>query len=343
MKKILFLTLFFSLLMPALVLANNSMPDIKNPTDNINFPDLKFEDAQVSGQPGDYTISTPWTGNYVEALYAWGIGILGVLSVLTIAIGGVIWVTSGGNKSRVTEAKSWIGSSLLGLTLGLSSYLILTTINPDLGGVGWISISNVEPKDPGDYKYSTEDYSNSVYNQGSSGQPFSLPDGKFPKPTDKSMPGMVNFYLNDVTIQYVDKNDQLLQEKRGRVYGGVPYSDCSDFAARLASIGGFNKINGEGTTATLFISANNNRQLITDIDALERDKLIKVGDVIGYNDGNEGHVLTYIGNGQLIECGGDPNFKGINKSGCVRTVELKSRLSGYLTGKNPKKLYYINR
>ncbi|MFH0840624.1 MAG: hypothetical protein V1865_01385 [bacterium] len=331
--------------MPILVLANTSLPQLENPVDNINMPNLKFEDAQVSGGPGDYVIHTPWTGNYIESLYGWGVGVIAILSVLTIAIGGVIWVTAAGNQGRITEAKSWIGSSLLGLTLALSSYLILTTINPDLGGVGWISISNVEAVDPGDYTYNTTaSYNNSPYGKGTPGQPFPLPDGKFPSPASRDMTSMVNFYLNDVTIQYVSKNDPLIKEKRGRVYGGIAYSDCSAFAAHLAAAGGYNKIDGEGTTQGLFVTGNNNRQEITDIDDLERKNLIKIGDVVGYNDGGVGHTMTYIGNGQLIECTSDDNENSfIGKNGAIRTSNLKNRLSGYLTGKNRKKLYYINR
>ena len=324
--------------MPILVLANTTMPKINNPTNNINLPNLNLGQAQVSGSPGNYSISTPWAGNYVESLYSWAMGIIFILAALTIAIGGVIWVTAAGNQGRIKEAKSWIGSSLLGVSLALSAYLILTTINPDLGGVGWISVGYIEPVDPGGYNYSTvQGYSNSPYAQGKTGAPFNLPNGGFPVPQQRDMNSIVDFYLHKTNIQYVKATDPEIRLKRGKVYQGTAYSDCSDFAARIASVGGYNKIDGEGTTRGLFINGNNNRQLVTDVNTLESH--LNVGDVVGYNNGHIGHVMTYIGNGRLIECGGDSRNSIIEQNGSIKVVDLKKRLSQY----RKTQLYYINR
>jgi len=71
-------------------------------------------------------------GKFIQGIYQYGIGIIGILAVVGLMIGGTIWTISGGNKTRVEEAKSWIVSSLTGLILALTSYMILTTINPDL-------------------------------------------------------------------------------------------------------------------------------------------------------------------------------------------------------------------
>ena len=70
--------------------------------------------------------------DFIDGLYKYSIGLIGILAGLGIAIAGVIWVTAAGNDSKIKEAKSWIGSSLLGLTLALLSFLILGTINPEL-------------------------------------------------------------------------------------------------------------------------------------------------------------------------------------------------------------------
>lgn len=69
---------------------------------------------------------------YVEAIYKYAIGIIGILATVVMMWGGVVWITAGGNTERISNAKSWIGASLTGLVLALASYTILYTINPNL-------------------------------------------------------------------------------------------------------------------------------------------------------------------------------------------------------------------
>jgi len=71
-------------------------------------------------------------GNYIEAIYKYAIGIVGILATVVMMWGGVIWITAGGNTERISSAKSWISASLTGLVLALASYTILYTINPNL-------------------------------------------------------------------------------------------------------------------------------------------------------------------------------------------------------------------
>jgi len=71
-------------------------------------------------------------GNYIKAIYNYGIGIAGILAVVVIMIGGVVWLTAGGNTNKVESAKQWIGGALSGLVLVLTSYMLLYQINPNL-------------------------------------------------------------------------------------------------------------------------------------------------------------------------------------------------------------------
>ena len=59
-------------------------------------------------------------------------------------IGGVIWITAGGNASRIGEAKAWIGGALMGLVLALSSYTILYQINAEATKIKPIVYTKVE-------------------------------------------------------------------------------------------------------------------------------------------------------------------------------------------------------
>ena len=69
---------------------------------------------------------------YFKYIYQIGLGIVGIIALITIVIGGVMYMTSAGNISQKSEAKDRITSAMLGLILALGAYLILYTINPDL-------------------------------------------------------------------------------------------------------------------------------------------------------------------------------------------------------------------
>jgi len=95
-----------------------------------------FKPAQESNG----TLTIDWIGEYINAIYKYAIGIVGILAAVVLMIGGVIWITAGGNQTRVGEAKAWIGASLTGLVLALGSFLILQTVNPKLVEIKPISV-----------------------------------------------------------------------------------------------------------------------------------------------------------------------------------------------------------
>ena len=51
-------------------------------------------------------------------------GLLGIAAVVIILIGGFKWMTAGGNEEQGGEAKKWIYSGVIGLTIILSAYAI---------------------------------------------------------------------------------------------------------------------------------------------------------------------------------------------------------------------------
>ncbi len=71
-------------------------------------------------------------GLYIKAIYKYAIVVIALLAVITMMFGGILWITAAGSPDRVTEAKSWIGSSITGLVLALLSYIILYNVNPNL-------------------------------------------------------------------------------------------------------------------------------------------------------------------------------------------------------------------
>lgn len=88
----------------------------------------------------------PSAPDFIAWLYKFALGSVGALGVLTIAWGGIKYITSRGNPSLQTDAKEWIWNAILGIALLVGSFLILFTINPNLTRLGVPDIEGiVEP------------------------------------------------------------------------------------------------------------------------------------------------------------------------------------------------------
>lgn len=69
---------------------------------------------------------------YVIAFYNFSISAGILIATVLIMIGGMIWVTSAGNSSRVELAKSYIIDSIIGVILLIGAVVILRLVNPAL-------------------------------------------------------------------------------------------------------------------------------------------------------------------------------------------------------------------
>ncbi len=68
---------------------------------------------------------------YIRYIYLLGLGLIGIAALGSLVYGGLMYMLSGTVTSK-EEAKSWIKGAISGLVLGMTAYLILNTINPDL-------------------------------------------------------------------------------------------------------------------------------------------------------------------------------------------------------------------
>lgn len=135
--KILFLSLFLLQLLGLAVLL--VLPQLSQAAD------IKFTPQVSIGTEftGEQTIGETTIGEYIQAIYKYAIGAVGILATVVLMFGGILWLTAGGNQERVTNAKSWITASLTGLVLTLCSYLILATVNPALTTFKPIKVATV--------------------------------------------------------------------------------------------------------------------------------------------------------------------------------------------------------
>ena len=136
-QKILFFFLFLfalQIIMPVAIFADTGKPIDFNP--EVLIPGMK-----TNSSGGAETIKIDAGGNavrsYVSNFYKFGIGLTGILATIMFAVGGLIWLTSGGSTTQIGKAKQCILGSLTGLVLALSSYVILSSINPSIVNLHW--------------------------------------------------------------------------------------------------------------------------------------------------------------------------------------------------------------
>ncbi|QQS60166.1 N-acetylmuramoyl-L-alanine amidase [Candidatus Falkowbacteria bacterium] len=120
-----------------------STPKISPPIDfpklSVKLPGLNFDKAICTSTE----CSNNWLAEYIQALYQYGISVIAILAVITLMIAGVIWLTAAGNQQRVSEAKKWIGGSLMGVLIALTSYVVLNMVNPALTELSPIKIKYI--------------------------------------------------------------------------------------------------------------------------------------------------------------------------------------------------------
>lgn len=59
-----------------------------------------------------------------------GLAILIMVGLLSVVVGGYLYMTAGGSSEQIGTAKKWIGAALIGVTIGLLGWLILNTVSP---------------------------------------------------------------------------------------------------------------------------------------------------------------------------------------------------------------------
>ncbi|MCL4390155.1 MAG: hypothetical protein M1484_02640 [Patescibacteria group bacterium] len=74
-----------------------------------------------------------FTDNLTSFLISGALFLLVVLSLLILLIGGVMWITAGGNKEGMAKARSTITYALIGLALGFASFIILSVLSAFFG------------------------------------------------------------------------------------------------------------------------------------------------------------------------------------------------------------------
>jgi len=111
----------------------------------INIPTVQISDVVISEGGGERHVDIPWLADYIIGVYRYAVFVGSILAAVMIMIGGIQWLTAGGNASRIGSAKTRITDATTGLILLVGSFLILVTISPDLVAMRPLRITSVEP------------------------------------------------------------------------------------------------------------------------------------------------------------------------------------------------------
>ncbi|MBI4090883.1 MAG: hypothetical protein HY422_02565 [Candidatus Komeilibacteria bacterium] len=118
MKKLFTFAFLFWLQIPHIVRAQ------VNPLDSLQQVGTE---VYGSGAPADIKITI---AKIVRAI----LGFVGIVFVVLIIIGGIQWMTSGGNEKKIEEAKKRIVNATIGLVIILAAYSIALSITKWLQG-----------------------------------------------------------------------------------------------------------------------------------------------------------------------------------------------------------------
>jgi len=97
---------------------------------------------------GSFVCQIPWLSQYILAIYNYGLSVAGILAAIVLMAGGLLWLVSAGDASKITQAKELIAGSVTGLIILASSYIILIQINPELVQLAPVSIGAIKDMEP---------------------------------------------------------------------------------------------------------------------------------------------------------------------------------------------------
>lgn len=126
-------------------------PKFVMPELQISIPGLKLTSGDAikytDNGDGTYYYQIPWLSEYILGVFNYGLSVAGILAAIVLMAGGVLWLVSSGDASKVTQAKELIIGSITGLVILSSSYIILTQINPALTQFYPIGIGTIKQGD----------------------------------------------------------------------------------------------------------------------------------------------------------------------------------------------------
>ena len=230
-------------------------------------------------------------GEYLNIMLRIFIGICAVLAVIMIVMGGIEYMTTELISSK-EEGRKRITNAIFGLLLALGAYTLLNTINPDLLNTDLKSLKTATV----------------VVDLGGEG---TTPLNEATAPAELRSAGINcpkgggGAALTAIAQSYIGHSAYDMS-KRNTTSGGTAYVDCSSYVSQVYVCAGLG--NPGGTTAGIFGGGSTTIVSISADGTMVNDTPLKIGDLLGWRQGENkekwGHVVMYIGNGQVIDAQG---------------------------------------
>ncbi|MFZ4632177.1 MAG: pilin [Patescibacteria group bacterium] len=133
--QVIFSSLILSFPLSPALAADDAMTPLDF-TPQIWVPGSDFK-AGVPIKAGTYddkagVMSSDLLAKYIIAFYSYGLAASGILATIILMGAGVIWLTSGGDSGKITQAKELISGTIAGIIILVCAWIILNTINPRL-------------------------------------------------------------------------------------------------------------------------------------------------------------------------------------------------------------------
>ncbi|MDA3840042.1 MAG: pilin [Patescibacteria group bacterium] len=131
-SKTILAALFFGLLIVFSGTINTAFAEVKPLDLQVSIPGATGASVSNGGKTIKFDRKTTAIGEYIKNIYNYAISIVGIVATIMLLFGGFTWLTAGGSGEKVGKARDIIFGSLTGLVLALTSYTLLTMVNPDL-------------------------------------------------------------------------------------------------------------------------------------------------------------------------------------------------------------------
>ncbi|MFA5131494.1 MAG: pilin [Patescibacteria group bacterium] len=130
--------------------STDKMPLFNIPDLQVKIPGMQnfSQTTCIPGASGGYFCQIPWIGQYIIGIYNYAISIVGILAAIMLMAGGLLWLLSSGDASKISQAKELIIGSVTGLIILAASYIILGQINPNLVNFSPTAINTVADVEP---------------------------------------------------------------------------------------------------------------------------------------------------------------------------------------------------
>ena len=270
----------------------------------------------TSGTNFAYVDQSTSLASYLNVIFKILLGVIGVLAVIMIIVGGVNYMTTdaiGGKES----GKETITMAIGGLILALGSYLILTTINPDLVSLS-LNVPPLQPLNgaaadfnlPTDSSIVTSAYATGAVTTANLPAAISCPG----KGGSAAVSAIANSFKGNVTYCLYGSDGKACGKGQAGPNNTVQL-DCTGFVDEVLACAGLPK------TAGMDSGSADNQNLGEPINDIKKVTLTSVngidlvpGDVLAWPTTNSsvGHAVIYIGNGQIANSYGNGCTKDKN-------------------------------